>query len=290
MQRRWWRFTNDIVSLNRQQEMKLYKNDYSTISAADRIVWEDLRAKEIVYRDGKPTSLRKSLYSDYPKSVRHFISLFPNNFIDAADLTKSSKQLNTTLTQFETLLNNTATTERDLLNFIRVNEAYFIIGSLLKNNYTFGHHGLYVFPEFKMPPNYQSDYLLVGKNSDGYHFVFVELENPYGDITLQDGSYGSTLRKGLKQIEDWEIWIEQNFSNLKLVFEGLQNKNDVLPKEFRDFDKTRVHFVVVAGRRKDYSERTYRQRRNNLEQRKLLVLHYDNLIDYTKATIGTSTY
>ncbi len=270
--------------------MKLYKTDYSTISDADRNVWEDLQAKEIIYHDGKPTSIRKSLYRDYPKSARHFMSLFPNNFIDATDLTKSSEQLKTTLTQFEDLLNNTATTERDLLNFIRDNEAYFIIGSLLKNNYTFGHHALFVFPEFKMPPNYQADYLLAGKNSDGYHFVFVELENPYGDITLQDGTYGTTIRKGVKQIEDWEIWLEQNFSNIKLVFEGLQNKSEVLPKEFRDFDKTRIHYVVVAGRRNDYSDRTYRQRRNNLEQRKLLVAHYDNLIDYANATIGTSTY
>ncbi len=270
--------------------MKLYKTDYSTISDEDRKVWEDLQAKEIVYHDGKPTSIRKSLYHDYPKSARHFMSLFPNNFIDATDLTKSSEKLKTTLAQFEDLLNNTATTERDLLNFIRDNEAYFIIGSLLKNNYTFGHHALFVFPEFKMPPNYQADYLLSGEKSDGYHFVFVELENPYGNITLKDGSYGTTIRKGVKQIDDWEIWLEQNFSHLKLVFEGLQNNGEVLPKEFTDFDKTRFHYVVVAGRRKDYSSRTYRQRRNNLEQRKLFVAHYDNLIDYANATIGISTY
>ncbi len=270
--------------------MKLYKTDYRTISNEDRHVWEILKSKEIVYFDGKPTAIRKSFYRDYPKSVRHFLSLFPNNFIDVTDLTKSSEELKATLIQFEVLLNNRTTTERDLLNFIRDNEAYFIIGSLLKNNYSFGHHALFVFPEFKMPPNYQADYLLAGKNSDGYHFVFVELENPYGDITLQDGTYGTTIRKGVKQIEDWEIWLEQNFPNLKLVFEGLQNKNEVLPKEFRDFDKTRIHYVVVAGRRKNYSDRTYRQRRNNLEQRKLLVAHYDNLIDYANATIGTSTY
>lgn len=270
--------------------MKLYNTDFHTISDEDKKVWEQLQEKEIVYHDGKPTSIRKSLYHDYPKSVRHFLSLFPNNFIDATDLTKSSEQLKAILTNFETLLNNSATTERDILNFIRDNNAYFIIGSLLKNNYTFGHHALFLFPEFKMPPNYQADYLLAGKNSDGHHFVFVELENPYGDITLQDGTYGTTIRKGVKQVEDWEIWLEQNFSNLKLVFEGLQNKSVVLPDEFRDFDKTRIHYVVVAGRRKDYTERTYRQRRNNLEQRKLLVIHYDNLIDYASETIGTLTY
>lgn len=269
--------------------MKLYRTDYSTISDADRTLWEELKDKEIVYHDGKPTSIRRPIYNNYPKSVRHFISLFPNNFIDAVDLTKSSEQLKITLTNFETLLNSIDTTERDILNFIRDNEAFFIVGSLLKN-YPFGHHASFMFPEFKMPPNYQADYLLVGENSDGHHFVFVELENPNDNITLQDGTYGNTIRKGVKQVEDWEFWLEQNFSNLKLVFEGLQNKSNILPKEFRDFDKTRIHYVVIAGRRSHYSERTYRQRRSNLEQRKLLVIHYDNLIDYANEIIGTPTY
>lgn len=270
--------------------MKLYDTDFNSISEEDKKIWEELKQKEIVYHDGKPTQIRKSLYREYPKSVRHFLSLFPNNFIDAVDLTQSTGLLKDTLSKFETLLNNLLTTERSIINFIRDNNAYFIIGSILKNNYTFGHHALFLFPEFKMPPNYQVDYLLAGKNSHGHHFVFVELENPYGEITLQDGSYGSTIRKGIKQVEDWEIWLEQNYSNLKLMFEGFQNKNEVLPNEFRDFDKTRVHYVVVAGRRKNYTERTYRLRRNNLEQRKLLVIHYENLIDYALGAIGTLTF
>jgi len=270
--------------------MKLYDTDFHEISDEDRTIWENLKEKEIAYYGNKPTLIKKSLYRDYPKSVRHNLSLFPNNFIDAVDLSQSKEQIINTLKNFSDLLNQHDTAERTILNFIRDNNAYFIIGSILKNNYPFGHQSLFMFPEFKMPPNYQADYLLVGENSAGHHFVFVELENPYGDITLQNGSYGTTIRKGIKQIEDWEIWLDQNFSNLKLVFEGLQSKKLILPKEFRDFDKTRVHFVVIAGRRNDYSERTYRQRRNNLEQRKLLVIHYDNLIDFSNTLIGAATY
>lgn len=270
--------------------MNLYNDDFLNISDADNEIWKHLKEKEIVYKDGKPTPFRQSQYRNYPKSVRHFLSLFPNNFIDAVDLTQSNDFLKKILTKFEDLLKSHHATERAILNFIRDHKAYFIIGSILKKNYSFGHHALFLFPEFKMPPNYQADFVLVGENSDGHHFVFLELENPYGEITLQDGTYGSTIRKGLKQVEDWDIWIEKNFSNLELVFEGLQKKDEVLPKEFRNFDKTRVHFVVIAGRRNDYSERTYRLRRNNLEQRKVLVIHYDNLIDYSNETIGTSTY
>jgi len=279
-----------IVQKLDRQKMKLYKTDFNIISEEDKIAWEELQAKEIVYHDGKPTTIRKSHYHDYPKSARHFISLFPNNFIDAVDLTKSAEQLKVTLSDFETLLNNSETTERNILNFIRDNDAYFIIGSLLKNNYPFGHHALFLFPEFELSPNYKADYLLVGENSDGHHFVFVELENPYNSITVQDGTYGTTIRKGIKQIDDWEIWLEENFSHLRPEFEKALSKTKQLPREFTVFDKTRIHFVVVAGRRNDYSEKTYRQRRSNFEQRKLLVVHYDNLIDHANEKIGTSTY
>lgn len=270
--------------------MKLYKTNFNIISEEDRIAWEELQAKEIVYRDGKPTSIRISRYSDYPQSARHFMSLFPNNFIDALDLTKSAEQLKITLSDFETLLNKKGTAERDILNFIRDNNAFFIIGSLLKNNYTFGHHALFLFPEFKMSTNYITDYLLVGESSGGHHFVFVELENPYNSITLQDGTYGKTIRDGIKQIDNWELWLEENFSNLRPEFEKALNKTKQLPREFTVFDKTRIHFVVVAGRRNDYSKKTYRLRRSNLEQRKLHVIHYDNLIDYANEVIGASTY
>lgn len=270
--------------------MKIHDTDYHNISDKDKGLWEQLKAKEMVYHEDKLTQIRKSFYTDYPKSVRHFLSLFPNNFIDAVDLIQEAAHLKKVLMEFEILMNNSNTTERPISKFIKDKRAYFIIASILKSNYRFGHNALFLFPEFEMPPNYQADYLMVGENSDGHHFIFIELENPYNDITTQDGSYGTTIRKGIKQIEDWEVWLERYFSNLKLVFEGLKNKQEILPKEFRDFDKTRIHYVVVAGRRSDYSERTYRLRRNNLEQRKALILHYDNLIEYAKKTIETAWF
>lgn len=270
--------------------MNLYKQNYLQIIDADKVVWEQLKQNEIVYHDGKPTSLRKTLYHSYPKSIRHYLSLFPNNFIDAIDLIREQEKYETLISEFEELINNISTMERDVLNFIRDKEAYFIIGSILKNNYLFGHHALYLFPEFKLAPNYQVDYLLIGKNSAGYHFVFVELENIYTGITTNDGNYGGTIRRGVKQIDDWEIWLEQNFSHLKLVFNQFINNSDTLPNEFRDLDKTRIHYIVIAGRRIDYNNRTYRLRRSNIDQRKLLILHYDNLIDFSKEVLGSATY
>lgn len=270
--------------------MKLNERDYKSITDEENSLWEALKEQEKVVINGKISIIKKSFYSSYPVAVRHFTSLFPNNHLDGYELKNESETLKSKLHDFELLLENVQITERQILNFIKDENAHFIIGAILKSNYRFGHHASFIFPEFKLPPNYQVDYLIVGKNSDGYHFVFVELENPYGQITLKDGSYGEPIRKGIKQIDDWEIWLEENFSHLRLVFDQALNNTEKLPKEFTVFDKTRMHYVVVAGRRTDYNERTYRLQRKNLEERKLQVFHYDNIIDFATEIIGSSSY
>lgn len=124
-----------------------------------------------------------------------------------------------------------------------------------------------------------ADFLLVGKNSDGYEFIFVEFESPYGQIVTQDGEFGTVIRKGIKQVTDWDSWIEKNYYSLRMVFEKHINKHHALPKEFYELDKSRIHYAVVAGRREDYTEKTYELRRRSLQRSGILVMHYDNLID-----------
>ena len=42
-----------------------------------------------------------------------------------------------------------------------------------------GNHGAYLFPEFQLGSSYKADYLLLGKSSGGFEFIFVELEDVY---------------------------------------------------------------------------------------------------------------
>jgi hypothetical protein len=269
--------------------MALFERDYKSISEEEQKKWDKIKKDEVVQLNGKESKFRKSLYHKYPKAVKHYLSLFPNQFLDPTDLTKEQANLVKILSNFDQLLSDKNISEQDILKFIREKSAYFIVGSILKRNYQFGHHSLYIFPEFPLSSNYKADYVLVGQNSDGYHFVFIEFENPSGKITRKDGSFGETIRKGIIQIDDWELWLEENFSHLRPIFEK-EVGDSSLPREFSVFDKSRIHFVVVAGKRDDYTKKTYRLRRKNFEQRKILIIHYDNLIDYTNQLIGDSTY
>ena len=253
--------------------MNLYKRDYikSVPTKQEMQLYEGILCTERKDRRFGKINHRRL----YPAALRHYNSLFPNNHIELFDFQNEGnmEQLNE---EFCALIHDANTNERDVLRFINHRPAYHIIASVFKY-YNFGHHDAYVFPEFALG-NYIADYLLIGKSSGGYEFVFVELEHPNGRTTLKSGHEGEAFRKGTYQIYDWKAEIEAHFSASFVTITKYSNKSS-LPKEFSEYDSSRFHYVVVAGLREDYNEATYRDRRNKVTQQNILTLHYDNLYD-----------
>lgn len=267
--------------------MKLYPHDYTQLTPNEIEEWRSINASEAIGKINNPFVLARNFF-DYPKAVRHFDSLFPNNYLDPADL-RNTEEILRKVTLFNQVLDSPKVTERDILNFLVENQAYFIVASILKVYFHFGHHGAFLFPEFQLGNSYKVDYLLAGKSSEGWNFVFVELESPLGQITLHDGELGSVFRKGIEQIKDWDAWLESNYFSLKETFYKDMRKDQLLPDEFINFDKSRMNYVVIAGRREHFNKKTYRERRS-LRKSSLLILHYDNLIDAAKNLVGEVTY
>ena len=221
----------DVVRHFRQTFM-LYERDYRILTDEEKVIWqkvEDTFNKAKAKRNNiiTPAAMNK-YYQEIPVAALHHKQLFPNNYLNTGDLANKEK-LKKIIEEFKILIDNSAT-ERDILNFIRDKKAYFIIASMLKGfQYRFGHHTAFAFKEFELPPNYIVDYLLVGKNSGGYEFVFIELENAYGQITNTDGEFGITIRKGIKQINDWDNWLESNYSSLRLMYDKYIGTLEKLP-------------------------------------------------------------
>jgi len=260
----------------------LYRRDY-TILTKDEIDEKEQLEREKIDPNSK---FSVNLYYDYSKAVRHNESLFPNNFIDNADLQQNRDELFSQCDGFKELLNGKIT-ELGIKRYIQNNEYYHIPASIFKY-YNFGHHAAYVFKEFHLGTYFSADYLLVGDSSDGHQFIFVEFENVYGNITIGDGDFGDTIRKGINQINDWKAFIQSNYSTITAEFKKHTTKQ--LTDEFYDYDATRMNFVVVAGRRDDFNDKTRRLRRLLEENSKIKLLHYDNLIDVAISTIGNWTY
>lgn len=61
--------------------------------------------------------------------------------------------------------------------------------------------------------------------------------------------------------------------------------NKTLLEEFYKHDSSRIHFCVVAGRRKHFNEKTYRLVRNEMKQTGIQIFHYDNLYDFANELI-----
>lgn len=129
--------------------MKIYERDYSILTKDEYMQWNNIKQKEIIYIGDKQSNFKKNLYREYPKAVRHYLSLFPNNYLDIEDL-KDVEGLHNLNQQYLDLLQNKTTNERTILNFIKEKNAYFLIASILKVNFNFGHHDAYIFPEFML--------------------------------------------------------------------------------------------------------------------------------------------
>lgn len=268
--------------------MGIYNRDYTVLTNEELMEWEKVKLQENCSIGGK-LKIRKNLFRQYPKAVRHYLSLFPNNYLDIEEL-QDEKKLYEFSNKYMELIDNDETNERMLLNFINQNKAFFIVASMLKSNFNFGHHDAYIFPEFQLGTSYKVDYLIVGKSSGGYEFVFVELEKPKGNITIQSGDFGETIRKGINQINDWKIWLDGNYSSLKENFNKYKSNTKPLSEEFYTLDTSRIHYVVVVGRRIDFIEKTYALKRRLEQSEKITLLHYDNLYDSALAIIGKATY
>ncbi|MEO8327522.1 MAG: Shedu anti-phage system protein SduA domain-containing protein [Nitrospirota bacterium] len=263
--------------------MKLYERDYTRLTINEETELGSLRQPDPIPN----TRHLKVIRPIQNKVLRHHQSLFPNNYLDIVELEDHGflkKQIET----IQELLDSSGVSEQAILNFIKLKQAYFIVASLLKSYFRFGHHEAYLFPEFQLGNSYKPDYLLVGKNSGGWEFLFVELESPTELITMANGELGSAFRKGIAQIEDWMGWLETYYGSLKETFDKCKGANVNLPDEFSRLDTTRLHYVVIAGRRKNFLPKTYQKRRR--KQNKILILHYDNLVDPSQNLIGSRTY
>lgn len=268
--------------------MRTYERDYTVLTGAEQDEYKRILEKEKTGKLGD-LDIRTNMFRDYPKAARHFLSLFPNNYLDIVDL-DDDDGVSALVNQFLKKLNDGSIgDERDIARFIQETKAYYLIASIF-NYYDFGHHEALVFPEFQLSSTFKVDYLLVGRNSDGYSFIFVELEHPVKQITLLDGELGNAFRKGIKQVKDWKNWLFGNFSTFTSTIKKYKHPDKQLPDEFYTFDPTRCHYVVVAGRREDLNDTTRRIRREHLEEQKIRLLHYDNIIDSTMAVLKQRNY
>lgn len=106
--------------------------------------------------------------------------MFPNNYLHLLEYKKLD--FDDEADQYHDVIYK-AKNEQEIQQYIKQNRKWFIPGSIFLD-YNFGHHDAYLFPEQKLGNEYAVDYMLLGKNSDGYSIVLVEFENQIHHIAV----------------------------------------------------------------------------------------------------------
>jgi len=266
--------------------MSIYNRDYKKLTSEEkRIVKEyntlNSKRDEVIISVAIENNHKKmKLMQDHEFLANH-LTLFPNNYFDKSGFNSELNQ--TLLKEFHEIIDTSGTKERPVLDFIREKKAYFIIASLL-DKADFGHHNRAIFKEFPLGTEFAADFLLIGKNSYGYHFIFIELESVTGNVTIAGGDFGEVLRKGINQVGYWKSFLQRDYQSLKSIFNKYKGEYQELPKEFYEYDINKMHYVVIGGRRNDFNETTRRlaeeSKRNGIE-----VIHYDRLFEYAKGLV-----
>ena len=252
--------------------MNLYERDYTKyLNDEERNAYE----KELRVENRKGIKSNRDFPSlSHPdlavrKFVRHRDSLFPNNYLDFVEFRDLC--IDNEADEYHKII-YTAKKERDIQRYIKKNKKWFIPGSILYDFNT-GNHDAYLFPEQKLGNDYIVDYMLIGKNSDGYKIILTEFENVNTSYCIETNNMESeSVRKGLVQINDWQRWMDQNrdyFSNsLGLIQKGIE------------ITTYNTFYCLVVSRRDLMDDRSRNIRNQKMfESHNLRIISYDRLED-----------
>ncbi|MBR5545213.1 MAG: DUF4263 domain-containing protein [Clostridia bacterium] len=254
--------------------MNLYKRNYEEILTDEE---KNAVEEEKMFRKKKIGLTSASPLCSHPnekirKFLNHHFSLFPNNYLYKRDLYRLNLEQESEMF-LERL--NSAKNENEVQNYIKNNEKWFIPASLFKD-YNFGHHDAYIFPEIALGEKYRADYMLLGKNSDGYSVVLIEFEDANVDYILKTSNSESlNVRKGLTQIKDWKRWMDDNrdyfLRSINISSYGIK------------IPTSRIYYCLVVSRRDKMTlEATELRSQEIYNNPNLKIVSYDRLVDNIK--------
>lgn len=253
--------------------MKLYDRDYTLIlNDIEREVY--YAQQEYDLRKGLKSNRESPKISHSNEEIRKFLwhstSLFPNNYLHFGEY--RNIDFEDEAKKFRDLIYS-AKNEQEIQKYIKEEKKWFIPGGIFLD-YNFGHHDAYLFPEQKLGTEYITDYMLIGKNSDGYNIVLIEFEKANTKYLLdgKNSMESESVRKGLGQIKAWKQWIEKD--------RGYFLRSIGLTQKGIDIPLPRIFYYLVVSRRDYMDQRALDNRSQTMyEGRSLKIVTFDRLVD-----------
>lgn len=171
--------------------------------------------------------------------------------------------------EFQQILDH-ATTERDTQQFLQ-DHPQLLLQPLR------GGHGRWVLPQKAFGGHFRSDFMIAELSSSGFEWTAVELEGPQRPLFTKTGQPAQYLRKGISQIEEWRLYIQQNLG-------ACRRPRTEMGLGLADIDD-QVRGWVIIGRR-DPADQKFKRQRRQLATRNNVEIHtYDWLIDRARERV-----
>lgn len=171
--------------------------------------------------------------------------------------------------EFQLVLDR-ATTEHDTQQFLQDNPQLLL--QPLR-----GGHGRWVLPQKAFGGLFRSDFMIAELSSSGFEWTAVELEGPQRPLFTKTGQPAQYLRKGISQIEEWRLYIQQNLG-------ACRRPRVEMGLGLADIDD-QVRGWVIIGRRDPADQQFKRQRRQLATRNNVEIRTYDWLIDRARERV-----
>lgn len=145
-------------------------------------------------------------------------------------------------------------------------------------------------PEFKIGTKYIVDFIILSANSGCWNVTLIEMQSHKDKIFLKDGTASKGLREAQKQVQEWEMWLDNHKFEFRESIADLAKghaaycsnaiRHTHAETELRD-PKVVVcfYFKILIGRR-DFLDEDTNQRRSKFGN--IEVVTFDRLLDYAK--------
>lgn len=171
------------------------------------------------------------------------------------DNNKTIVELENAAGQFQTLLESSVQ-EEDLQRFIKTHP--YVIKPSAE-----------IIPKQKLGDDFITDFVLVEIFQQGRIYTLVEIEPAKSSIFNKDNSFTAITQHAIKQIHEWDIWIEDNKAFIQKKLSGFES-----PK-----------YLVIIGRGNEHNETQKAFLRSHNRNSKISLLTYDDLLVNFKALI-----
>lgn len=90
-------------------------------------------------------------------------------------------------------------------------QRHLAVNPMLLVQHLGGGHGRWVLSQKRLGSEYVTDFVISERSSSGFEWQFVELQSPKAKLFVPStGRMGPQLDEGLRQIQDWRRWLDNN--------------------------------------------------------------------------------